>query len=194
MFDFQLQYKGSRNYLHGSDIYNAIDDALRTRFGGHLIRLTFKHFARNQCRLMLEKTDNAGNIIGQGNWSADSGELHHFWLYETDCPVIDSYPYDEDAITASACIDGAIITGSHNNHYSVIENIIALTKRLNYTLSPDVKGKWLFGQLDLKQNFPDNWQQICVERTVCVGNNFSRNRILIDGTDYGEIRFIGGQP
>lgn len=91
-------------------------------------------------------------------------------------------------------IDERTIRGKQTNPYSLIENIIALTKRLNYMLAPDVEGKWLFGQLDLKEALPNDWNDLVIARTVAVGNAFSRNRISIDGQEFGEIRFIGGKP
>ncbi len=194
MIDFQLKYKGPRTYLHGSDIYNAVAEALSARYGGHLVRLSFKHLARKQCQLLLEPPADSSRVMGNGSWQWGTGEIHRFWLRETDRPVTESYPFDEDAITDPAHLQGLAIRGRRTNDYSVIENVIALTKRLNYALSPDVKGKWLFGQLDLVEGLPTLWQEIGIERTVCVGDSFSRNRILIDGADYGEIRFIGGKP
>lgn len=190
-----LKYKGSRDYLQGGDLYNAIAETLSEQFGGHLVRLAFKHFARNQCQLLLEPIIDSTDVMGKGSWRKASGEMQRFWICETDRPVTESYHFDEDAIIDPTQLDGSTILGYCTNDYSVIENVIALTKRLNYALSPDVKGKWLFGQLDLKvRGLPAIWQEILVERMLCVGNRFSRNRILIDGTDYGEIRFIVDQP
>ena len=120
-------------------------------------------------------------------------EMQRFWIRETDEPVIDSYPFDEDAITSGAVLEAEIIRSGHANPYTVIENIIALTKKLNYALSPNINGKWLFGQIDLKKALPTEWDSIKIERTICVGTSFSRNRIVIDGGDCGEIRFIGGK-
>ena len=194
MIDFELKYKGTRNYLQGGDFYNTINEMLSTRFGGHLVRLVFKHFARNQCQLLLERPADTGPVIGHGTWQAASGDTQRFWLRETDRPVTESYPFDEEAITDAAQVEGEAIVGHRSNDSSAVENVIALTKRLNYALSPEVNGKWLFGQLDLTAGLPESWQAIRIERTSCVGDSFSRNCIFIDGVDYGEIRFIGGQP
>lgn len=193
MIDLKLRYKGTRNYLHGSDFYNVITEMLSARFEGYLIRLVFKHLARNQCQLLLERPAETTQVMGNGSWQAASGATHRFWLRETSHPVTNSYPFDEDAITDPAQLAGEAIVGESSNEYSTIENVIALTKRLNNMLSPDIDGQWLFGQLDLTAGLPETWQLIRIERTLCVGKSFSRNRILIDETDYGEIRFIGGR-
>lgn len=194
MIQLNLKYKGSRNYLQGGDIYNAIVHELTLRLGGHLARLAFKSFARKQVDLLLENPSDAFNPMGSGIWKSGSGELYRFWLVETDRSVTESYPFEEEAITRDAEVSGEAICSRCANSYSLIENIIALTKRLNYALVPHVDGKWLFGQLDLISGLPCRWSKLCIERKQCVGSSFSRNRITIDDADYGEIRFIGGQP
>jgi len=45
-----LKYKGSRNYLQGGDIYNAIVDSLASEFGGHAMCI------RNQIKLVLNES------------------------------------------------------------------------------------------------------------------------------------------
>jgi hypothetical protein len=194
IINFNLKYKGSRTYLHGSDIYNAIVEELSARFGGYPAKLAFKHFARNQVELLLENPVDPANVMGSGVWRAATGETRKFLIRETNEPVVDSYPFDEELITSAAIIEDESIRVGHANIYTLIENIIALTKKLNYALSPDVNGKWLFGQIDLKEALPAQWDTIQIVRTICVGTSFSRNRIFVDGTDTGEIRFIGGEP
>jgi len=192
MISIQLKYKGSRTYLHGSDIYNAIVQELLSRLDGRLQKLVFKRFSRNQIELLLEMPENPENLIGNGVWVTPDGEKCRFWIRETDELVTESYPFDEDSIIDVAQLSGECVQSDHANQYSVIENIIALTKKLNYVLSPDVSGKWLFGQIDLKQRLPMEWSSIKIERTSCVGSSYSRNRIIIDRADYGDICFIGG--
>ena len=190
----RLKYKGARTYLQGGDIFNALEKALSVNDAGYLSRLVFKRFARNQIAVLLEEPADASNVLGTALWKSVSGEEKRLWLTETDDAVTESYPFDEEAILTHARIEDQRIELTVANTYSVIENIIALTKKLNYMLSPEVNGKWLFGQLDLQQKLPKSWESLCIDRTICVGNSFSRNRILIDGQPYGEIRFIGGRP
>jgi hypothetical protein len=194
MTTLYLKYKGSRNYLQGGDIYNAIDDLLSARFSGHLACLVFKRFARNQIELQFEKPDDSSRLVGHGTWQILPADVVEFWMQETTQHVTDSYPFQEECITQPAEVEGTMIRGRRENAYSLIENIIALTKCLNYALTPDVDGKWLFGQLNLEKALPTEWDEIVVRRGVDVGNRFSRNQIEIDGEGFGEIRFIGGAP
>lgn len=189
-----LKYKGSRNYLHGSDIYNAINESLSIKFGGHLSRLSFKRFARRHISLELTEPPTIDDFMGAGLWKDSSDNRIQFWLIETAAAVTDSLPFDEDSIIKAAKIDGETIFLQSSNEFSLIENIIALTKRLNYHLSPNVDGKWVFGRLDLDQALPNCWEDIAITRRIAVGNAFSRNSITVDDKLCGEIRFIGGRP
>lgn len=191
-FMMNLEFKGQRNYIHGSDIYNSISEELSELGYDYIKKLAFKSFARHQVRFTLDSAESTSAFaFGILSTAQDSQK---FYLIETDEPVTDRYPYDEALITDKAVIAGSQITGKADNLYSVIENVIALTKQLNYQLSPDVSGKWLFGQLDLKMALPVEWRQIQISQKSCIANSFSRNLITIDGAAYGEIRFIVGEP
>lgn len=189
-----LKFKGSRSYLQGGDIYNAVSERLTERFDGYISRLIFRHFARRQMELLLDKPTDISNVVADGAWQTPDGPSLQFWLRETSQPVTESYPFDEDAISTPAVIHNTVIHGKRSNPYSLIENIIALTKKLNYALSPNVEGKWVFCQLDMKTKPPAEWKVIDITRKIAVGASFSRNSISIDGRDYGEIRFVGGNP
>lgn len=189
-----LKYKGARTYLQGGDIFNALEDAFSVSESGYLSKLVFKRFARNQIAVVMEEPTERASVLGTAIWKSASGDEKRLWLTEIDVAVTESYPFDEEAIVAQSSINDQHIRLTVPNTYSTIENIIALTKKLNYVLSPNVSGKWVFGQLDLKQELPRSWESLCIDRTICLANSFSRNRILINDQHYGEIRFIGGQP
>ena len=194
MISLKLRYKGSRNYLHGSDIYNAIVNSLGNEFTGHLARLVFGRVARNQIKISMSEQVSLEKVVGRGTWRTSIGEQIQFWLIESALPVTESYEFDESAITAGALIDNEIIRGVRSNAYTLIENIVTLTKCLNHSLAPDVKGKWLFGQINLEGALPHEWSNLAITRTHLVGNAFSRNNITINGREFGQIRFIVGTP
>lgn len=190
--NLNLKYKGDRNYLHGSDIYSVLVGYFHENNQSYIKRLAFKSFARDQVTLTFDEAFSKQSIA-YGLVSGDEG-VKKFYLIETSEPVEDRYPYNENLITDTAEIAQERITGESGNPYTVIENIIALTKQLNYHLSPDVSGKWLFGQIDLNASLPDSWHKMVITRKSCIADSFSRNLIDIDGKNFGEIRFIVGEP
>ena len=196
MINLDMKYKGQRNYLHGSDFFDVISSALSVRYSkGSIKKLTFKSFARNLCGLVLdEKPGSDQRVVGSGTWRTQERAEIKFWIIETKEPVVLRYSFDEDRLVAPSWMENNSIFLIADNEFSVIENVISLTKRLNYSLSPDVKGSWVFGQIDLLKPLPELVDQIQITRVSERGGAFSCNRILIDGEHVGEVRFIVGQP
>ena len=193
-YKLQMKYKGERNYVHGSDFFTQATTTLLIDYSGWLERIVFRRFTKNHCLLVLQKPLNSTATVATILWRRGNGEQLPAWIVEGKEKVQERYPYDESAVTTGSLIDGESISYIGSNEYSVIENVIALTKKLNYALSPEINGKWIFGQLTLTYELPTTCVKIVVTRTSEIKNKFSRNNIVIDGVSLGEIRFIVGKP
>lgn len=189
-----LSFKEERQYLNGADFYLTIEKTLNSINKGWLKKLTFKKFAYNQCIISFEKPDIDKKIIGTGIWVSSNESLYKIWIIETSLPVVNRVPFKEEDIFKQTELFSNEIKIDKKNTYSVIENIVSLTKRLNYQLSPVINGKWIFGQIDLFNKLPNDYNQIKIIRNGERNNRFSRNLIIIDNSTYGEIRFIVGEP
>lgn len=187
----KFRFKGARNYIQGGDIFDVVEKALAGE-GRHVIEMTFRHFSSHQ--LVLVPSDPGASAMTEGLALNHDGTRTPFWLVETDDPVTERYPFDEDAITRDARIDGRSILSAGVAQFSVIEQVIALTKALNYKRAPDVDGKWVFAQLRLAEPLPDAAKSYLIEQKTLLANRFSAQDIILDGKRYGEIRFITGKP
>src|SRR5690606_38600721 len=125
-------------------------------------------------------TEPQQEVSAQGVALDSQGQPTPFWLIATTEPVSERYPFDEDAITCHAQIDGKTIAARNTAQYSVIEQIIALTKALNYSLNPDVNGKWVFGQLRLKEALPAAVEHLLIRQKTLLGGRFSTQEITLD--------------
>lgn len=183
----RFRFKGSRNYIQGGDIFNALEQ-LFSEHDKHVLELSFRHFSGNQMVCVL---DNPGETAkAEGKAVSDDGSSTPFWLVESAEPVTDRYAFDEDAITGHAKIEGKIIEANATPAYSVIEQVIALTKALNYALAPEIKGKWVFGQLRLLTPLPKAVKRLRIRQKTLLAGRFSVQEIELDGVDVGQIRFI----
>ena len=189
-----LKFKGDRTYIQGGDIYNAVDRYVReTDAGAYISKLVFRTFARQECDLLWDRPASTETLIGQGIAShADSNQ--QFWIIESTRPAAGRYPYDEDSIVNPALSDGEQIILETRSVYSPIEEIIALTKRLSYELTPDIDGKWVYGQSNHCCSLPDEYSKLRITRKSAVPGRFSVNDIEIDANRVGDIRFIVGAP
>ena len=196
MIKLNMRYKGDRNYLQGGDFFDAITLSLLSESGpGFLEKVRFKSFSKKQCFLVLnERPSQNVRQIGNGLWLNDNGDETKFWIVEGEIAVALRYPFDEDKLVSPSSVVEYMIKLEKNNEFSTIENIVALTKKLNYTLTPNVNGKWVFGQIELLKSLPEAFDQIQVERISERKGVFSCNQIVIDKELIGEIRFIVGKP
>lgn len=189
-----LKYKGERTYLHGSDIYNAVDQIVRMNDDEcYVSHIAFRQFARRDCVLSWTAPGDRKNLIAKGGIS-HSGIDKPFWIIESDRPANGRYDFDEASLVAPAIREHEEIFLKKRSIYTPIEEIIALTKRLNYELMPDIDGQWLFGQLDMNCALPKDYSSLIIRRVSQVAGRFSLNNITMDKCDVGKIRFIVGAP
>ena len=189
-----LKFKGDRTYIQGGDIYNVVDRFVRkTDVASFLLYLAFRRFARQDCDLLWDRPASTEKLIAQGSVSL-SDSRRPFWIIESDRPAAGRYPFDEDSVVAPAVRHGEQIVLEKRSIYTPIEEIIALTKRLSYELTPDIDGKWVFGQLNLRCALPDEYRKLRITRKSEVAGRFSVNDIDIDDNQVGDIRFIVGAP
>jgi hypothetical protein len=118
------------------------------------------------------------------------------WIFETTNPVTSRRPFEEATLLAHAILgqDGCSARLPDRTGFSPIEEVIALTKYLNYAVSPMVNGKWVFGQLDLVEPLPKDYRELEIRLKSLLGGRFSVNEILADDRAIGIIRFIVGTP
>lgn len=193
-----LPYKGSRHYLHGTDIFNAIQKVIQELSWGNgafINHLVFRHFVYCQCDIWLdEPPDPSACFVGEGQLMLPCGSTKEFFLHEGTEQPAGRKPYDEESMVATAAYSGKSATLNAPIGYTTIEAAVALTKALNYRLAIPKQGKWVFGRIDLKQPLPLITETMTITHTKGVPLRFSVNEIAIDGRFIGTIQFIVGSP
>jgi hypothetical protein len=153
----KLAYKGDRNYLHGTDTYNAVTGVISGRNPGIVfngIKMAFHQIARNQCKLtygnhaILKQMPKDINV--EVSFIAPSFHIVG-WLVETDEPVIERIPYPEEDIVKKTSIEGRTITIGGEAPFTPIEILVAMTKQLHMHLYPIKAGRWFFTRLELNR-------------------------------------------
>lgn len=182
-----FRFKGSRDYIHGSDVFDVLEQSLKLE-GKHIQELTFRDFSANHLACVL--IEPIADVKAEGKAVDSEGNKTLFWLIETDEPVTERYPFEENKITCHARIIGKTIEASNTEQFSVIEQIVALTKALNYSITPGVNGKWVFGQLRLQEALPGVVENFIIRQKALLDSRFSIHEIKLDNCVVGDIRFI----
>ena len=191
---FELAFKGKRDYLHGTDVFNQtlfwLQDAL-PHAPIEDIDFSFHHLAHHQVGVRIGTPPT-----GQSAYSVcaftQAGRREKAYLVETDRPVTGRYPYAEDEIVAPMQIDLAtrrgVLLGSVA--YTDIEVWVAMTKALHQAVFPQAPGKWLF----VRGRFPTYTRRSGArQRTLAIAANLrdrlTRSEAFLDGRKVGEIFF-----
>lgn len=194
MFEYKLdlQFKGDREYLHGTDIFNETLTWLISQRGEIKdIDFTFHRLAAHQLKAICGSTQENIDPVAICSYTSGAGRERVF-LIETDQEVTGRYPYPEDELVSKMEIDISTRRGVLHGDvaYSDIEVWVAMTKALHYKVFPHLQGKWLF----VRGKFPQYVRYSGGgERSLTIAASFNdkltRSEALLNGVKVGEIYF-----
>lgn len=188
---FNFKFKGSRDYVHGTDIYKAFHDYCIRDIGSDFqnVQISFHDVMRNNLELVVECEDE--DIKALISVTSGSGAKQKFYLKESVDQPTERYAYDEDAVVEGwgQEVDGlSAILKNPSSEYTTIESLVALNKAFLTKLhQPD--GKWLFARLKIKGFLPDMCKSIRLSTNASSNLRLVRSKIEIDGQSFGEIYF-----
>ncbi len=187
-----FRFKGERTYVQGPDLFDAVALALESMGDGYVQGLTFRSFTNKQCQIFVGNFERCrGKVICEGQWRSNcTGELKKYRVCEANEPVSIRQPFEEEKMVEGGKIVEDGISGPYASQFTIIENVVALTKKFHNEKFPLSEGKWVFGQIVLNERLPDSCGLIQIENHQNIKDRFSRNRIVLDGHLVGEIRFI----
>ena len=198
--ELDLNYRGDRNYLQGGDFYIALTNASKDYCNDpkvYVKKLTFRNFARTCCEIVSIKPSDFSRLIGEVRFSNDTGsKLWDAWIIEKENDVIKRKEFNEELLLSKAVIDSVKRVGilHKRSKYMPIDDIIALTKCINYAVAPKISGTWVFGQIDLEGHINIDYKELKVEINSLIPGRFTLNNIFLDGRHTGNVRFIVGNP
>lgn len=177
-------FKGGRDYLHGTDIYNEVTKRIKddAREGG--FELSFHGLMRTDVELSDTKPQDKEALKFVCKYVSRNNRRKMLFGVATDTPVNCRVKYCEDKIRnlAALRLDTKEIVLAAPSPYSFIENAVALNKYLLEELFPAAAGKWLMTRVQIKKT-PD---EIYPLRLV-LKNNFNFMLLKTEITANGEL-------
>lgn len=191
-----MSFKGSRDYLHGTDMFNAIcrelpADTISSPKAP--LKLAIHRVAQTQCDLLLldsgEQAAKPASLVAEFAFKS-SGKDIIGWLVETGRAVEGRYPYDEKTIEGLCVIEGESIEIKGESGFTPIEVAVCMTKTLHYRLYPIAQGKWVFTKLELIRSFDAKDAALFrIEAKHNLNNRLTKSSILVNGDAVGNIYF-----
>lgn len=187
-----LNFKGDRNYLHGTDIFNETLTWLSASKGEiEDIDFSFHRLASCQLMAMVGSPVNESDPVAVCSYTS-GGIRGRVYLTETDQVVTGRYPYPEENIVSRMEVNLPTRRGVLHGEmaYSDIETWVAMTKSLHHQTFPQLKGQWLF----VRGRFTRYVRHtIADERALVIAaslnDKLTRSEALLDGIKVGEIYF-----
>ncbi len=195
----ELKFKGSRDYLHGTDVYECAVDVLRQRWPAidGRCRFAFHRMTRVPLSAIIDTfavgVARPGNCVAEMHVTGGAAQAS-VWFVERGGDVGGRYPYDEEAVVRDCTIKGnRIALTSPPPSRTMVEIVVAMTKQLHNAVSLPQKGKWLFTRLDLKRLFdPADAPMLSVTLVSPARAAVTRSDIASGSQQLGSIYFSVG--
>jgi len=188
VFDLDFCFKGSRKYVHGTDIFLKLvekynDDIENIDIAFHGISVNNMTFSSNK------PIDKEIKVTFRGLHENNKIKLFGF---ENSSEINCRYEYLEEKI-----VDNSIVTISTESitlktptEYTFIEHIVAMNKALLEDIYPDINGKWYFTRLQLQR--PINISDTTSLQLILKANfqfKLTKTSIFVDKKEIGFIYF-----
>jgi hypothetical protein len=147
-------FKGERDYVHGTDIFNKTMQAVASHDQGSQfdqVDMVIRGITRHHMDLYAE-TDAPADKAAKVTISLNAGnERIGLVLMENDESIQCNYAYAEHEIISAAKLDKGKQQIELNNFsgHTLIEKIVALNKGLLHGLYPEAPGKWYFTRIKI---------------------------------------------
>jgi len=187
-----FQYKGSRDYIHGTDMFNHFmsmfpgKEISHIRFSVHdFVRDVSSHVYKSTCK---KDIDELSGVSTRCQLEAN-GEPYWIGLKPVADDALEGrYEYDEDSLVQQCALDGEVLTLDGLSPYTFIETVVAMNKHLLQSLFPDAGGKWVFTRIDLPAHV-----QMTSKLSVKFKHNMNfrllKSDILVEGEKVGDLYF-----
>lgn len=191
-----LPYKADRDYLHGTDMYDAIvhhvGATLPERCDGQL-GLLFRKLCRHQGSLSFFVDNGLAsppeNLVAEFRLATGRQKIIG-WVSETTQSVTRRIPYPEEQIVGECIIQDHMIEISRPTSFSAIEVLVAMNKHLHEVFCSSQKGKWLFTRLELQRLLrPKDASSFKIVLSQNFRNLMTKSTILIKDRILGYIYF-----
>jgi len=180
-------FKGTRTYIHGTDIFTKLIEAYHSSKN---IDIAFHGITINNITFSTDKPENEEvkvtfRALHHGN------KIKYFGI-ENDSRVNCRYEYFEEKIVDNSTVDiiEKSILLNKQTEYSFIEHIVAMNKALVEKLYLEVNGKWYFTRLQLKENVD---LSDCKSLKLILKSNFqfklTKTAVFVNEKEVGFIYF-----
>lgn len=184
MTALDLPFKGGRDYLHGTDLLQALVEMTGASVD---LSLRMQRMMRVGVELVpLEALEDRRQAAALFSHRERDGEIRRLAVREDGRPVLRRTPYDEDQVTSDARFGADWVELDPDPRFTEIERLVAHQKSLARRCVADVP--WLFTRLDSSVwPPPEGSLKVCIQQVL--GQRTVRSELSAAGKAFGSITF-----
>lgn len=184
-----------RDYVHGTDVFNSIQELTwaRTSDPEGRLDIDFRFPARRQCvaHILEGRARKAPkNACSTFRFRSRTVELYG-WLIEDDRPLDEETAYDENSFVQYLPQEApSVIRYSGQDDFSTAEVAVAATKELHIRHFPDA-GRWMLSGYRAVQFWPMRVEKAKLQSRLVsmLHNRLTRTEIYFDAAFIGTLSF-----
>jgi len=181
-------FKGSRNYVHGTSLFNALVQAAGERgLTEGRINVSFKHMIHNPVCVLEQRSPSAEDSI-VAKISGEGGKAFALCINEAvETAIADRQAFNELEVCRGAVLGEKSIVQENPHHHDRIELLVSLCKKMHQAYIDDSK-KWVFSRYDGQFPIPA-LNKVELRITKQVGTRLTCSDVLVNGEKIGDMYF-----
>jgi hypothetical protein len=184
-----MPFLGTRNYLHGTTLFEKMREVSGARQG--LCFKVSKRIMSDQVVFCFPAPGEAAPAYAASLFWDDDGKCRSMFAM-TAPPSVEALrlPYDESLITLNTRAGAGNVVYEGISPFSFVATLIPIFKvLLKNEIKVEKAGQWMFARLEL-QRVPDTFNSIELRmKNVLGGGMLARGSVSADGQDLGAIDF-----
>lgn len=190
-YNLEFCFKESRNYVHGTDIFNKVIKLLENDMKNEKIDLSIHSVAKTNMDLISIKPDNEDLLKFAFKFINNDGNKDILYAVENNKKINCRYAYPEEDICnlSELFLNEEKVFLEKNTSYTFVENCVALNKYLLENLFPDAKGKWYFTRFQLNKIPTEDVYPVRLELKANFNFKLTKTEIFIGDESMGYIYF-----
>jgi len=183
-------FKGSRTYVHGTDIFNKLIEVFKNEIKNEKIDLSFHGIARTNINLVEQKPENEDLLKFVLKYNSIDEDRKVLYGIENESLVECRYEYPEEDICNLSILDleSQKVTLEKDSSFTFVENTVAINKYLLENLFPNENGKWYFTRFQLNK-IPENIYPLRLELKANFNFKLTKTEIFVNNQSIGFIYF-----
>jgi hypothetical protein len=188
----QVPVRGTRDYVHGTDVFTLFQHCLALESIFKIKALELKFTAPVTGCFDVEVSDSKTDAFQASPaqmWIKDDQEIRFVYIVPNQAEVVRLDNSRETRLSSQVSATGKIYSIAQQSSFSTIEKMVFINKAMLLELAASVP-EWFFGRLRLSDFNFETAYDVSLELSTIAGTGLASSDIYLDAKVSGDIVFL----